>query len=126
MVTPLVLLGACSPKHVDRSVARSSASTTRPPTGSVSPSTSVGARRMPLVAVVHPTRGPIELRSRAFAELVAGEISNWSQLGATPRHLQVMRGPSVAAASAWFTSRGVSLPDVGARASDADVVASVE
>lgn len=87
------------------------------------PKAFAGPARMPVVAVVHPTRPPLDVSRRTILDLLAQGSPNWRALGepASPLHLFV---GSNAAASPLVASalRGRS-PAIGR---DADAIRAVE
>ncbi len=82
------MVAACSTGDGDRPGA--TAPTTARPTAST-PSASPPAPTVgPLALVTHPSRPAIDISSALAADVVAGRVDNWSDLGATPGPLRLL------------------------------------
>ncbi|HEV8529336.1 MAG TPA: hypothetical protein VGS60_17615, partial [Actinomycetes bacterium] len=65
-------------------------------TPATSPSRIEPASSMPLVLAMHPTRRPLDISPSTAERIVAGDLTDWSELGATAGRLRLVAGPTVA------------------------------
>ena len=94
------MAAACSADAGDRP--RPSGSTTARSTASTQPGTTTAPTVGPLALVTHPSRPAIDISSELAAEVVAGRVEDWSELGASPGPLRLL-------STVWATMSG---PDV--------------
>src|SRR5688572_22491381 len=94
LVLVAALAAACSTDTGDPPSANRS--TTATSTASTQPATTRSPTVGPLALVTHPSRPAIDISSEVAAEVVAGRVDDWSELGASPGPLRLR---STAAAS---------------------------
>jgi poly-gamma-glutamate capsule biosynthesis protein CapA/YwtB (metallophosphatase superfamily) len=61
-----------------------------------SPTHTEPASSMPLVLAMHPTRQPLDVSQSTAERVVAGDLTDWSELGAAAGRLRLVAGPTVA------------------------------
>ncbi len=76
--------------------------TTARSTASTQPGTTRAPTVGPLALVTHPSRPAIDISSELAAEVVAGRVDDWSELGAAPGPLRLLSAvAATTAAPAW-------------------------
>jgi poly-gamma-glutamate capsule biosynthesis protein CapA/YwtB (metallophosphatase superfamily) len=101
LLVTLALTGACSTGPEAQPESTTSApATARASDDSPEPSTSTPPALGPLALVTHPTRPAIDISSAVAADLLAGRVDNWSDLGAASGPLRLVAATGVAASGA--------------------------
>lgn len=121
-----IAVAAVASIPIARFVSNDQAPASKKPSSSFPTPGSRAGSHMPLVAIVHPTRGPIELTSRTFADLAGGKLADWSGLGMKAGRIRVALGPSVSGASRWLARYNVVPNEAEVMASDDAAVSAVE
>ena len=63
--------------------------------GPTAPSTTAAATRGPLALITHPSRPAIDITAAAAAEVVAGRVDDWADLGGAPGPLRLVAATGV-------------------------------
>jgi len=101
LVVAAALAGACSPgPEAQPEPGGSSSAQATTSVGPAGPSTSAPATVGPLALVTHPSRPAIDISSAVAADLLAGRVDDWSDLGAAPGPLRLVAASGVTVSGA--------------------------